>query len=151
MRSGGGLIEHSQAQPVNIPHAPPPPVVNPSSPNTVQPSYTPSTPSTRSTVPGAEVTSPTVPSADVTPPAKEEPSSTTTRSERRAKTCSVLHYHRARSIGVGPSLGSFDCSYGWCFVFLLRTPITGHMVGIAIEARRIAFNVAKLRGLVRRT
>src|SRR6516225_6404156 len=104
MRSGGGLIEHSQAQPVNIPHAPPPPVVNPSSPNTVQPSYTPSTPSTRSTVPGA----------DVTPPAKEEPSSTTTRSERRAKTCSVLHYHRARSIGVGPSLGSFDCSYGWC-------------------------------------
>src|SRR6516165_6782998 len=141
MRSGGGLIEHSQAQPVNIPHAPPPPVVNPSSPNTVQPSYTPSTPSTRSTVPGAEVT----------PPAKEEPSSTTTRSERRAKTCSVLHYHRARSIGVGPSLGSFDCSYGWCFVFLLRTPITGHMVGIAIEARRIAFNVAKLRGLVRRT
>ena len=37
------------------------------------------------------------------------------------------------------------------FVFLLRTPITGHMVGIAIEARRIAFNVAKLRGLVRRT
>jgi hypothetical protein len=38
-------------------HVPPPPVVNPSSPNTVpQPSYTPSTPSTRSTVPGAEVT-----------------------------------------------------------------------------------------------
>jgi hypothetical protein len=35
-----GLIEHSQAQPVNIPHAPPPPVVNPSSLNTVQPSYT---------------------------------------------------------------------------------------------------------------
>ena len=52
-----GLIEHSQAQPVNIPHVPPPPVFNPSSPNTVpQPSYTPSTPSTRSTVPGAEVT-----------------------------------------------------------------------------------------------
>jgi hypothetical protein len=107
-----GLIEHSQAQPVNIPHAPPPPVVNPSSPNTVpQPSYRPSTPSTPSTTPS---TPSTVPSADVTPPAQEEPSSTTTRSERRAKTRSVHHYHRARSIGVGPSLGSFDCSYGWC-------------------------------------
>jgi hypothetical protein len=36
-----GLTGHSQAQPVNIPHAPAPPVVNPSSPNTVpQPSYT---------------------------------------------------------------------------------------------------------------
>jgi hypothetical protein len=30
------------------------------------------------------------------------------------------------------------------FVFLLRMPITGHMAGIAIEARRIAANVAKL-------
>ena len=151
MRSGGGLIEHSQAQPVNIPHAPPPPVVNPSSPNTVQPSYTPSTPSTRSTVPGAEVTSPTVPSADVTPPAKEEPSSTTTRSERRAKTCSVLHYHRARSIGVGPSLGSFDCSYGWCIRISPPYAYYRPYGWYAIEARRIAFNVAKLRGLVRRT
>src|SRR5262249_52645141 len=41
-----------------------------------------------------------------TPPAKEEPSSTTTGSERRAKTRTVHHYHRARSIGVERSLGS---------------------------------------------
>src|SRR5215471_9097070 len=35
------------------------------------------------------------------------------------------------------------------FVFLLRMPITGHMAGIADEARRIAANVARLQGLVR--
>ena len=29
-------------------------------------------------------------------------------------------------------------------VFRLRMPITGHMAGIAIEARRIAANIAKL-------
>ena len=107
-----GLIEHAPAQPVNPPTPRPAPTFNPSSPNTVpQPSYRPSTPSTPSTTPS---TPSTVPSADVTPPAKGEPSSTTTRSERRAKTRTVHHYHRARSIGVGPSLGSFDCSYGWC-------------------------------------
>jgi hypothetical protein len=107
-----GFIEYPQAQPVNIPHAPPPPVINPSSPNTVpQPSYTPSTPSTPSTTPS---TPSTVTSGEVTPsPAKEEPQSTTARSERRAKT-RLVHRHRARPIGVGPTLGSFDCSYGWC-------------------------------------
>ena len=107
-----GLIEHAPAQPVNPPTPRPAPTFNPSSPNTVpQPSYRPSTPSTPSTTPS---TPSTVPSADVTPPAKEESSSTTTRSERRAKTRSVHHYHRAHFIGTGPSLGSFDCSYGWC-------------------------------------
>ena len=34
------------------------------------------------------------------------------------------------------------------FVFLLRMPITGHMAGIAIEAHRIAANIAKLPGLL---
>jgi len=35
------LIAHGQAQPINPPHAPPPPTFNPSSPSTVpQPSYT---------------------------------------------------------------------------------------------------------------
>ena len=36
------------------------------------------------------------------------------------------------------------------FVFLHRMPTTGHMAGIAIEARRIAVNIAKLSELVRR-
>jgi hypothetical protein len=36
------------------------------------------------------------------------------------------------------------------FVFLLRMPITGHMAGIAIETRKIAANIAKLPGLVRK-
>ena len=112
-----GLIEHAQAQPVNIPHAPPPPVVNPSSPNIVpQPSYTPPTPSTRSTTPSTPTT---VPSGEVRSPAREEPSSTTTRSERTSvpKTRSVHHHHGGRSIGVGLYTGVFllplrlVCSY----------------------------------------
>jgi hypothetical protein len=36
------------------------------------------------------------------------------------------------------------------FVFLHRMPITGHMAGIAIEARRIAANIAKLSGLLQK-
>ena len=36
------------------------------------------------------------------------------------------------------------------FVFLLRMPITAHMAGIAIEARRIAANIAELPELVRK-
>jgi hypothetical protein len=116
------LIEHAQAQPGYVvrPAPLPPPVLNPSSPNVVpQPSYRPITPSTPSTtpsipsdVPSDEVTSPTVPNAEATPPANEESPSTTTRSERRTRR--VHHHHRGRSIGLEPTLGSFDCSYGWC-------------------------------------
>jgi hypothetical protein len=111
-----GLIEHAQAQPVNPPTPQPSPSFNPSSPNTVpQPSYRPITPTTPSITP----TTPSAPpSSDVTPPANEERPSTTARSEQPpvAKRHTVRHHHhyRGRYIDVGPSLGSFDCSYGWC-------------------------------------
>ena len=49
-----------------------------------------------------------------------------------------------------PSLGSFDCSYGWCVRISPPYAYTGHMAGIAIEAQRIAANVAKLAELVRK-
>jgi len=93
-----GLIELAQAQPGYVPPPTPlpPPVLNPSNPGTVpQPSYRPVT------------TQSTVPSSEVMPPG------TTARSERPAARY-VHHHYRGRYTGVGPSLGSFDCSYGWC-------------------------------------
>jgi len=72
-----GLIERSQAQPGYVPPPTPlpPPVFNPSSPNTVQqPSYRPLTTSTPSITPS---TPSPVPSSEVTPPANEEHPSTT--------------------------------------------------------------------------
>ena len=141
-----GLIEHAQAQPGYVPPTPPPPppVVNPSSPNVVpQPSYKPITPSTPSITP---TTPSNVPNSEVTPPSKEEPASTTAQSEQETTPRTVHHHHRGRYIGVGPSLGSFDCSYfSWC---VRISPITGHMAGIAIEARRIAANIARLPELL---
>ena len=87
------LIELAQAQPGYLPPPTPlpPPVLNPSNPGTVpQPSYRPITPSTPSTVPSSEA-----------PP--------------RAVHYHYHHHRRGRYIGVGPSLGSFDCSYfSWC-------------------------------------
>jgi len=107
------LIEHAQAQ---LPSAPPTqsPILNPSNPGTVpQPSYTPITPSTPSTTPS---TPSTVPSGEVRSRVNEEPSSTTARSERtpESRTVHRHHHHRGYYAGVGPTLGSFDCSYGWC-------------------------------------
>jgi hypothetical protein len=107
------LIEHAQAQ---QPSAPPTqsPILNPSNPGTVpQPSYTPITPSTPSTTPS---TPSTVPSGEVRSRVNEEPSSTTARSERtpESRTVHRHHHHRGYYAGVGPTLGSFDCSYGWC-------------------------------------
>jgi len=91
------LIDHAQAQPgyVSPPTPLPPPVFNPSSPNVVpQPSYRSITPSTPTTVPNSEVT----PSAN----------------EELSRTVHHHHHHRGYYTGAGPSLGSFDCSYGWC-------------------------------------
>jgi hypothetical protein len=111
------LIEHAQAQPGYVPPSPPPPppVLNPSSPNTApQPPYTPVTPTTPSTAPSTPSAIPSVRS-----PTSEEAPSTTARSEQGAsvaKTRSIHHHHhhRVRPIGVGPTLGSFYCPYGWC-------------------------------------
>ena len=102
-----GLIEHAQAQPVNIPHAPPPPVFNPSSPNTVpQPSYTPLSPATPSTVPGSEVTS----------PVNEGRPRTAARSHRRASVATAGSvYYRAGPIVIGPppvAYSGFGYGYG---------------------------------------
>ena len=113
------LIEHAQAQP-SVPAGPIPtpptqsPTFNPSNPGTVpQPPYTPITPTTPSAAPS---TPSTVPSGEVRSRVNEEPSSTTARSEGTsvAKTRSVHHHHRGRYIGMGPTLGSFYCPYGWC-------------------------------------
>jgi hypothetical protein len=107
------LIEHAQAQPGYVPPPTPlpPPVLNPSNPNTVpQPSYRPITPTTPSTTPSIPTT---VPSGEVRSPVSEGAPSTTARSERETsitRTRSVHHHHR----GAGPTLGSFYCPYGWC-------------------------------------
>jgi hypothetical protein len=112
------LIERAQAQPGYVPPPTPlpPPVLNPSNPGTVpQPSYRPITPSTPSISP---TTPSTVPSVEATPPANEQHPRTTAQSERPSvATTHTLHHHhhyRGRYIGVEPTLGSFDCSYGWC-------------------------------------
>ena len=87
------LFEHAQAQPTGPIPAPPTqsPTFNPSNPGTVsQPSYQPLTPSTPST---------------------------TARSEQTPETRTVHrhhHHYRGYYAGAGPTLGSFDCSYGWC-------------------------------------
>jgi hypothetical protein len=113
------LIEHAQAQP-SVPTGPIPtpptqsPTFNPSNPGTVpQPSYTPVTPTAPSATPS---TPSTVPSGEVRSPVREEAPSTTARSERTPETRTVHrhHHHRGYYAGVGPTLGSFDCSYGWC-------------------------------------
>jgi hypothetical protein len=142
------LIEHAQAQPGYVPPPTPlpPPVLNPSSPNTVpQPRYQPITPTTPSTTPSTpsivprdEVTSPTVPNAEATPPANEEAPSTTTRSERRTRS---VHHHRGRSTPVTYSCGYLGCvrTYAWAFpcqyygAIVISMVITGHMAGIAID------------------
>ena len=111
------LVENAQAQYVPPPTPLPPPVFNPSSPNTVpQPSYKPITPTTPSTTPS---TPSTVPSGEVTSPANEKAPSTTARSERRAKTRSV-HHHRGRF--VGPTLGSYYCGYSPCVRIVVAEP-----------------------------
>ncbi len=111
-----GAFVFAQAQPGYVPPPTPlpPPVLNPSNPGTVpQPSYQPITPTTPSTAPSRPST---VPSGEVRSRVNEEPSSTTARSEGTsvAKTRSVHHHHRGRYIGMGPTLGSFYCPYGWC-------------------------------------
>ena len=89
------LIEYAQAQPGYVPPPTPlpPPVLNPSSPNTVpQPRYTPASPATRSSVSGSEFTSP----ADEGLPRRA------TRSHRRASVYGAGPVYRAGPIVTGP-------------------------------------------------
>src|SRR5690349_19763698 len=100
------VVEHAQAQPgyVTRPTPLPPPVFNPSNPSTVpQAPYRPITPTTPTAAPGDVVTSPLTERLPRTTAhsAHSHPTSVqTTRS---------MHHHRRRSIGVGPTLGSFYC------------------------------------------
>jgi hypothetical protein len=114
------LIEHAQAQQPSVPTGPIPtpptqsPTLNPSNPGTVpQAPYRPTTPTTPSTT---SSTLSTVPSGEVRSRVREEARSTTARSERTPETRTLHrhHHHRGYYAGVGPTLGSFDCSYGWC-------------------------------------
>jgi hypothetical protein len=102
------LIKHVQAQFVNPPPPLPPPVFNPSSPNTVpQPRYTPLSPTT----PISPTTPSTVPGSEVTSPVNERLPRTAARSHQGtsvAKTRSV-HRHRGRS-----TLVTYSCSYLGC-------------------------------------
>jgi hypothetical protein len=111
------LSEHAQAQ-LSVPTGPIPapptqsPTLNPPNPGTVpQAPYTPITPSTPSITPSTPSIIPSVRSR-----VREEAPSTTARSERTLETRTVhryRHHYRGYYAG-GPTLGSFDCSYGWC-------------------------------------
>jgi hypothetical protein len=86
-----GLIEHAQAQPVNIPHAPATPTFNPSSPSTVtQPAYRPSSPIPSS---APDYLAPS-------PPNGRLPHSA--HSHRRASVAYASVYYRAGPIVIGP-------------------------------------------------
>ena len=92
------LIEYAHAQPGYVPPPTPrpPPVLNPSTPNTVpQPSYRPITPSTPSITPS---TPSTVPSVEVTPPAIKEHPSATAQSEQPS--VHSVHHHRGHFPGL---------------------------------------------------
>jgi hypothetical protein len=113
------LIKHAQAQ-LSVPTGPIPtpptqsPTLNPSNPGTVpQAPYTPITPSAPSTTPSIPSIAP---SGEVRSPVKEEAPSATARSERTPETRTAHRHHRYRGYyaDAGPTLGSFDCSYGWC-------------------------------------
>jgi hypothetical protein len=130
------LIKHAQAQFVNPPSPPSPPVFNPSSPNTVpQPSYRPVTPSTPSTTPStssgvplSEVTSPVNErlsrraarshrrASEVTSPVNERLPRTAARSHRRASVATAGSvYYRAGPIVIGPppvAYSGFGYGYG---------------------------------------
>jgi hypothetical protein len=102
----GVLIEPVQAQFVNPPSPPPPPVFNPSTPNTVpQPSYRPITP----TAPISPVTPTDVPAYQVAP--------TTTHARRPTSVVETRAVqHPRHRIVVRPRLKSYSvvCGYYGC-------------------------------------
>jgi hypothetical protein len=102
------LIKLAQAQPGYVPPPTPlpPPVFNPSSPNTVpQPSYRPITPRTPSTIPSSPST---VPSSEVRSPADEGLPRRAARSHRRASVYGAGPVYRAGPIVTGPPPAAYS-------------------------------------------
>lgn len=103
-------IEHARAQAplpwiLTVP-PPPPPVFNPSSPYTVpQPSYTPISPKTPSTLLGSEATSPG--SLAGRSYRRVVTSPTVASNVAKAPPVRTLHHHRGGSIAVGPAAKSY--------------------------------------------
>jgi len=115
------LIKHAQAQFVNPPPPPPPPVFNPSTPNTVpQPSYTPLSPATPSTVPETPSTVPETPSTVPETPSTIPPSVAKSPANRRLPHTAHSHrrvaragstYYRAGPIILGPPPVAYSYYY----------------------------------------
>ena len=71
-----------------------------------------------------------------------QPASLSSRPKRGRSTATITT--EATTQAWDPHWGLFTALTVGVFVSLLRLPITGQMDGIAIEARRIAANIAKL-------
>ena len=72
-----------------------------------------------------------------------QPASLSSRPKRARSTATITT--EATTQAWDPHWGLFTALTVGVFVFRLRMPITGHMAGIAIDAR-IATNIAKLPG-----
>ena len=116
------LIANGQAQPINPPHALPPPTFNPSSPNTVpQPNYTPSSPVRPSYAAGSSVNG-------------HRPHRA--HSHRWATVAYASGYYRAGPIILGPPptaysyVGDYPCAWqrSWDGYWFRTSPFPGEVI-----------------------